>query len=331
MDGGLPVNLAELEATVYDRLSFDAVPDATTVTRLRRYLNQEHHLLMGKRQMAPFRRSVLTFSTIANSPNVALPQAVSRIYSIQHRSNSRRLDEITLDALRDMDPGQVSGSGTPEAFIVTNYAAAVYRQVPSANQITVSSSSATDGATKTATIEGLTTGGYPRTASIALNGTSAVNFAGSDWIEIRKFSISLTAGGATTAAGIVTLYYGATATPGTELSIIPVGRAYPRYTQLHLFPYPTSAVTLYADVELQIEEMATASDEPYLPEDYHEILVEGALMRDYERREQMALYGQAKARKKELWNDLCLFLARQTTDMRERRWSQLGPYFPPGS
>lgn len=330
------MNLATLQSRLYDRLNLPATPSSDVVSRLLGYLNLTNRSLMAKKQMSRFRRMPgLSFSAIANSPFATLPQACSRIFAIQDRTNQKNLDEMELSDLRNLDPGLNRSSSFPDAFVILNFAAAVARQPSVADNLFVLSTAAGDGATKTVYIEGLTAGGYYRTASVALNGVTAVNInaAITDWIEVQKFSLALTGGGSTTATGVITLLQ--TSGLGQELARIPIGRSYPRYTQIQLYPYPTTAVPYFADVELHVEDMAQAGDESFIPSDYHGLLIDGALALEYERREKTILYSQARARYREMLADLYQFTARQAlmspNTSYPYRWSQLGPYFPPGS
>lgn len=328
------MNLDTLEQTLYDRLGFASTPQAAVVRRLRSHLNQTQRAILRRRPMAAYRRSILTFTSVANSPFAVLPQAVTRIFAIQDRTNQRNLDEISLGALRDLDPGLTQSSSFPYAYVLMNPSSAVIQQPTVAGAIYVTSTVAGDDGTKTVRVEGIVTGGYPRIDSVALNGAAVVQIGiSTGWINLRKISISLTSGaGPTTALGNISILGGAA---GAELlSVIPPGRSLPRYSQIQLFPVPTGLSTYYADVELHIEDLATDSDEPLIPEDFHEILIEGALMREFEGQEENPLYDRAKIRYREVWVELCQHAARsadQDAEMISTRWSQLGPYFPAGS
>lgn len=325
------MNLNLIESRVYERLSFTASPDAVVFNRIRSYINSSYRSIMGKKQMAPYRRVILPFASTANSPYAVLPQVCTKIFAIQDRLNQRNIQEMSLQDLRDTDPGNDSESSAPDAYVILNFSAAVAIQPSNASDLFIKSTSAGDGATKEVFLDGVRTGGTRRLGSVVPNGVTAVSFGVSDWISIQKFYIALAAGGLTSASGDITLHEDSGV--GTELARISQGDSYTRYTQIQLYPLPTVVVTYHADVEVQVRDLSEYTDEPLIPEDYHELLIEGALMRDYERREKSALYSQSKARYKELWGDLCLYTARMisNTSGSSRRWSQLGPYFPPGT
>lgn len=327
------MNLTGLEADLYRRLGFDTAPATAVTTRMRGFLNETQREILSSKGCAKLRKNTLTFPSIANQPFATLPASATKIISIQDRTNQWELREISLEDIRRDDPGLVF-TGVPYTFAVINVAAAVYRDPTAAAELFVQSSSAADGATKTVYIEGIVTGGTYRTASVALNGVTAVSLSATiaDWIAVTKFYIALGAGGATTAAGNILLTQ--TSGLGTELARITPGRSYGRYTRIMLYPVPTAAQTYYADVELHIEDMAIAGDEPYLPEDYSWLLVSGALMKEYQRRQWPVQYAEEKARYKDGLGQLKLFIMSDsgTRAVRDRMgYSQLGSWYPPGS
>lgn len=55
-----------------------------------------------------------------------------------------------------------------------------------------------------------------------------------------------------------------------------------RGSTLEVYPYASATTTLYADIASPPPLLATGSDEPVFPEQYHRILVAGALARAYE-------------------------------------------------
>jgi hypothetical protein len=167
---------------------------------------------------------------------------------------------------------------------------------------------------------------------VALNGTTAATFIVTDWVTVTKFYLGLSAGGVTTATGNVTLHQ--TSGAGTELARITPGRAYARYARVHLFPTPTVAVTYHADVLLHIEDMTQKGDEPYLPEDFQWLLISGACLKEYQKREKPQQYQLELAAWKRGISDLKGFVQAGTgiaTHRGPRRFSQLGPYYPVGS
>lgn len=327
------MNFAGLQSALESRLSYSTAPSSLVLSRLASYLNETHREIISLKGMTRLRRNLLTFVCTANSPFVVLPQATSRLICITDRVNNWELTEVMLDWIRSRDPGLAFTSGYPDRYAIINLAAASALDPSAAAELFFKSDAAGDGATKTASIEGVTSDGSYRIASVAMNGVTAVSFGAAitTWIRITKFYISLTAGGATTAAGNITINQ--TSGAGTELARITPGRSYARYTRIQLYPVPTAANTYYADVELHVEDMANGGDEPLLPEEFHWLLISGSLMKEYQKRMQAVEYAEEKARFKVGIGDLRVAVSRMTMGLNSqpRRFSQLGPYYPAGS
>jgi hypothetical protein len=318
------MTLTEIEAECYRQLGFASSPAADVTTRIRANINLIHRRVLRKKSMSQFRQALLPMTTVASSPFAVLPQSAVEILNIAYRASDRNLVEVSLAEIRSYDPGVDSTSSDPTHFAVVNYSSPVARQPADASQLLVDSDSASD--TSTAYIECIRTGGYYRATSAQMTGTTAVNLGPSDTIEVRKFYM------AAVAVGTVTLVEDSEG--GTELARIPIGRNKPRYTMLHLYPYPSDALTLYVDCELHIEDLANANDEPLFHEDYHEILVSGALEKEYIKREKPALAKEHRVAMATGIAELQLWVHRNPGAWREMngpRWSQLGPYFPVGS
>lgn len=325
------MNLATIQSQLYGKLNLTATPNSDVVARILGFINEAQRELLGMKGLDKLRRSILTFASVANSPFAVLPQAAVQVITVMDRTNNVVLTNISLQELRFTDPGLVATTGYPYEYAILNLSSAVTRQPAAAGVLSIVSTSASDGATKTAYVEGVDSSGNYKTASIALNGVTPVAPAGSTWVSITKFYIGLTAGGATTAAGAVTLSDAA----ANVLSTIPVGYFHGRYSMLHLHPTPTGVVTYYADVVLHVEDMANGGDEPMLPEDFHYLLIAGAAQKEYDKREKP----QQAAKELQRWqrgvSDMKLFVRRKSgvaiSDRRLRRFSQLGSNFPSGT
>ena len=231
------------------------------------------------------RDDTITFASVSARAQYGLPPAVQRVQSVTDRTNDRRLQLRSLDWIRAIDPG-LDQSGTPEAYAPIGVQA-VALQPSDASEIFVDSTSASD--TGTAYLEGIRTGGYPRTLSVTMNGVTAVSFAAAitDFVEITKFYISAAA------VGAVTLHEDASG--GTELARIPIGQTFSRYQGIQLWPTPSAAVTYYVDYMRNIPDMSVANDEPLLPEDFHWLLVEGALIKEWTKKDDLARRQAAQA------------------------------------
>ena len=328
------MNLSSMLSDLYRRLKFSTTPDPVVTTRLTAFINESQREVMGMKGYAALRRNIITFSCVANTPFVSIPESVERIVTVQDRTNQAVLDEVDIQTIRFQDPGLTATSTFPYQYAIVNYSAAVSQDPSVAAQIWVKSDSASDGSTITAFIEGYVTGGYYQRASVALNGTTAVQVGSlATWTAITKFYLSLTAGGTVTATGNIKLMQ--TSGAGTQLAQIPPGYDYARYLRLHLYPVPTQINNYTADVELHIEDMVQLGDEPYLPEDFHWLLESGALVKEYQYKENLQLESAELARWRNGLADLRMYLVRRTgaahDTTRGRRWSQLGGNFPVGS
>lgn len=327
------MNLAQMQADCYRRMRYQSSPETDIVTRITAYLNETQREILGMKGCDLLRRETITFDCVANTPFCALPQPVNEIVTIQDRANQRILDEVSLQDIRAQDPGLTTTGTFPYEYAVIDYSAAVAQDPSTAASLWVKSDSASDGASKTVYIEGLVTGGYYQTASVALNGTTAAQLGTlATWIAVTKFYIALTAGGQTTSVGNIKLLQASGS--GTELSRIPPNDDYARYTRIHLWPTPTQVNTYYADVELHVEDMATAGDEPYLPEEFHWLLVSGSLVKEYDFKQMTAQHDRQLARYTNGIANMILKLANRggvADQSRRRAYSQLGGYFPAGS
>lgn len=324
------MNLGEIEQTIYERFGFGPTPDSSVVRRMRNYVNQTQREVLGMRGFGKLRRGILTTASLANSPFMVLPQASVKIIAIADRTTQRCLQECSIQDIRFRDPGLTQVVSNPDSYAIINYAAAVARDPSAASSIFVISDSSNDGQGVTVSIEGVITGGYPQRASVALNGITGVDLNSSitNWIHISKFYIS------SAARGNVTLREGSGA--GTELARIAPGRAYARYTQVHLVGTPSAAVTYYCDVELRVDNMVHTNDEPLLPEEFHDILEIGAFKKEYMKREKPSLWKIEDNNWTRRIGDLRAFLSRTSgtalgPNRKGQGRSQLGPNFPSGT
>lgn len=324
------MNLGEISVKLYDRLGYGTSPDSAVVRRIRGYVNDTHRTIVSHRGMAKLRRAVLPCTSVANTPSLTLPQALVGIAVIVDRLNRRNLDLITLQDVRWRDPGQTMIAGVPDAYMVVNFSAPVASDPTAAATLWAISDAAGDGTGISANVEGVTAGGYYKKASIAMNGLTPVQLDSTvtDWLHITKFYLS---GGAT---GNVTLRQASGV--GTELARIPAAHTYARYTQIHLSPVPSTPLTYYVDGEVHLEDMIGPKDEPLLPEDYHDILISGALIKEYTKREKATLLSVERKTYMDRMGDLTAFVKRAQGVARGGQrgssgFSQLGGWFPAGS
>jgi hypothetical protein len=331
------MRLNDLEQDLYRRLGFATTsPDSATQTRLRAFLNETQNEILSEPGLEALLNDSVTFASVASTPLVSLPQVVARIKQIYDTTNRIVLRPRDLGWYRASYPSPTAVTGVPTEWVDLGYVA-VSAQPSVAAELFVKSDAAGDGATKTAYIEGYITGGYFRSASVALNGVTAVSFGASitTWIEVTKFYIALAAGGTTTATGNITINQGSGA--GTELARIPIGQWYARYRGIALAIAPASAVTYTVDFERNIQDMSITGDEPLLPPRFHRLLGVGARMREYEKEDQ-GRYKEAQAEYLYGLKKLKYFVASQAVGspnlrnaFASKRPSQLGAWFASGT
>lgn len=256
---------------LYQRLGYATTPASEVTTRLKTFVNQAHRQLLSTPGLDALRDGTITFASVANQESYGLPPIIGTIQAVTEHTTNIRLVGMSRDELRAEDPGLVS-TGTPSAYVF-NGQQAVAKQPSAAAEIFVKSTSASD--TGTAYLEGVRTGGYPVSLSVTMTGTTAVSFgaAYTDLIEITKVYLS------TAAVGTVTVHQ--TSGAGTELARIAIGQTFTRYQAIQLWPTPAAAITYYVDYMRIIPDLANTTDEPLLPNDFHWMLVEGALISEW--------------------------------------------------
>lgn len=272
---GDPMNFVTLKKRIARRLNKnDTTLDTLTNQRLADFLNEAHRALLSDVGIGQLRDDTITFATVNAQARYALPeQGVAKINRIWDTANDRRLFRATVAWLRDIDPNP--DTGAPTHWVPLSYTQ-VATQPVDASEVFVKSSAAGD-TTQTCYVEGIITGGYRRTASVVLTGTTAVTLGATitNFIQIDKCYLSAVA------VGIVTLQEDSGA--GAELARIAIGDTYAKYHTVLLYPTPTSALTLTCDITRGIGDMTNDTDEPLLPEDFHDLLLEMAELKELEK------------------------------------------------
>lgn len=287
------MTLADLLADVYRRLNYATAPDTTVATRITAFLNESQQEILSEPGMESLLDDVVTFVSVASTAEYSLPPSVARVKSIRDTTNLLTLAPLSESAYKAAYPDPTLITGIADSYVDLGYAG-VSVQPSNASELFVKSSSATDGATKTAFIEGYTTGGMFRTASVALNGITAASFGATitTWDRVTKFYIALNAGTATTAVGVVSLCEDSGA--GTVLATIPIGQSFARYRRIALAICPSSAITYSVDYERDVPDLSVANDQPILPPRFHRLLAIGARMREYEKQDDGRRYLAAR-------------------------------------
>lgn len=318
------MNLGQIRGELYDYFGHGENPEPEVVRRFDSFINSTYKKIMSKKGMGKQRRGVLPFSSVALDPFAVLPMVATRIITIQDRTNQQILDPLEIQDIRYDDPGLTSSAANPRGYATINFAAALAIEPSAAAELFVKSTSALDTAV-TAYLDGIVTGGYPKTISNNVTGTTGVSLDPTitSWIGAKKFYI------ASKARGDITL--NKTTGSGTELARIPQGRTTSRYTKIQLHPVPTAVVIYHADVEVSVDNLESEMDEPLLHEDYHWLLVTGAKMMQLTKDKDYIGYGIEKKSFEDGVGSLQHRLQSPSgigVPGRPRRWSMLGPYFP---
>jgi hypothetical protein len=272
------MTLSELLADCYRRLALPAVPNSTETTRLTSFLNTTHRQILGLPGMERLRDDTLWFTvhpTVPGRQSYGLPQIVERIEAITDRTNHIKLTLRTLQELRATDPG-LTATGIPHSYIVRGYQQ-VQIQPPMPCHPHVFSHAAGD--TTVVHVEGVGEYGDQRKVAVTLTGTTPVPVAASaDWVEVTKFYLE------TPALATVAICIDAADTLDMAAIIPPL--TYARYLGITFYPIPTAVnMPYYVDYVRNIFEMVNPTDEPLLPSDFHWLLVEGVLLKEWTKRD----------------------------------------------
>lgn len=317
----------EIQQVVQDRLGIGP-SDPISIRRVNDALNESHREILTMKGLGSrLRQITVPFTTVANSPIAAMPSSLKSISIITDRLNRRVYTEMFMKEVRQRDPGAAFSTSAPFGYVILSMASAVAKDPSAASELFVVSDSASDGGGTNVHVEGVTSDGSTRRATATMGGLTpiSVGSAITDWIAVTKFFLTASA------AGHATLTQGS---GGTELARISPGRSYARYTRLSIYPTPTSALTLYADGESRVVDMIDSYDEPLIPEDFHWLLVCGALKKEYLRKERFPQYDREDGRWRKGINDLRADMNTPSGPARSARsqaFSQLGPDFPAGS
>ena len=270
------MTLSEMRADLYRRFNYAASPATDVTTRLTAFLNETQNEILSEPGMEALRNGSLTFASVANTPQYSLPQAAARVKTIYETTNDHKLWPRDLEWYRAAYPDVAAVTGTPEYFVDLGLTG-IAVQPSDASEIFVDSTAAGD--TGTAYLEGYRTGGYFRSLSVTMTGTTAVSLGAAitDFVWLTKFYISAAA------VGTVTLHEDASG--GTELARIPIGQTFARYRRIALVPTPSAAITYTCDFDYDVPDMSNANDESILPPRFHRLLVLGARSKEYEKQD----------------------------------------------
>lgn len=320
------MNLLQMQQRLQRRRqgNYSSIP-ADAVAKWKDYLNESHRAVLRMPGMESLRYAYLTFASVASQPAYCLPtQGIERVTRIWETTNDTKLQYRTPAWLREVDPDPQTG--TPYFWVPTGYAE-VHTQPSDASAVFVDSTSGSD--TGTAYVEGITAGGYFQSKSVSMTGTTAVNISAavSDWIQITKFYLS------TAAVGVVTLHEDASG--GTELAKIAIGDVRANYIRFLLYPTPAAVITYSCDVLRAIPDMTNDTDEPLIPESFHDLLIDMAELKDTKKADDPSRFSMLTTMVRDAKADLKSFVTSHPDyvpnwgDDRVERAAFAGGWFPP--
>lgn len=312
----------DLEQAVYRRTGKNTSSvNSDTQTRVRHFINRRYRKLMGMPGMPTLFDDTTTIASVASQSRYAIPN-IETVMRMRETTNDIPIWPMSMDEYRRVAPDPSAYPGTPTHHVFSGYEP-VAVQPADASEIFAKSSSASD-TTQTIYVELDITGGYPRTLSVTLNGTTAVSLAAAvtTAVRIRKCYLSATA------VGVVTLHEDSGA--GTELARIGIGQTTQRYWVFYLHPQPSAVITYSADIQIPVTDLAQNTDEPRLPEKYHDLLELGAAMDEYGKTDDDR-YRVMKQEYDDLIDDLKYWIAKQVGGRTSpAEWSRLGAMYPAG-
>jgi hypothetical protein len=321
--------LSEILARLYERLNYQSSPAAAVTTRLTNSVNEAQRRLLREPGLARLRDTTtgLILTSASGRAIYGLPPVISRVRAITDRTNDRQLSVLTVGDLRAADPG-LDSTGTPFAFAPLGYKP--YSQPPVATGLWIVSDSAADVTPLAVQSNGIRTGGLVTgDVSTTLTGTTraAVGTA-TDYVDLQSLSLSAVC------AGTISVYDAAAA--GNLIAQIAPSQTYAEYYCIQFYPAPTATVSYYVDGALKAPLMDDAQDSPALPEEFHELLVYGALVLEYEKQDDPRLVLADRLYREGL-SALKFHLAAPPAErprmgrMATPRLSRLGSWTPSGS
>lgn len=321
------MNLTGLLAEMLRRLRYPTTSPSPTTIRLTALINEVIGDLCSLPGMDRLRDDTLVVVANANRSRTGLPPSVARIMGIVDRTNNVKLQQVPLAELRGTDPAQAFTGGYPLRYSVVGNQAVQIQPVITGSGLWAASSASGD-TTQNVFVESITLGGYHNavlTNGTTLTGTSRVAIgARTDHIDVTRFYLSAAA------VGFVSLYDAAVS--GNELARLPIGQTWSRYLAVEWWPIQTQDVTEYADVQRKIYDLVNGTDEPLIPEDFHQLIIQGALMKEYVMLDDSRV-GITRAEYLQGCNDLSSWVMNdgdRIASLRPfpQRWSRLGGNYP---
>jgi len=317
------MTLSQLLAAAFSDLGFQASPPTDVVTRITRYVNEGYSAVMRTPGLQGLRLATLTVSSVAGQKFLQLGPAIQQIQRIVDQAHNVALRKMTDDEFRKSDPQELQ-TGTPWRWVDMGFHP-VAKQ-PNGSSIWAVSTSASD--TQSIGGAGVDLNGQYIPFGATLTGTTPVR------LTTATLSVLTVCNLISGANGIVSLMDGTT-TPGPNtLGTISQGATTTMYRSARLWPTASQSSPYTVDVIVPILTLVGQGDTPFIPDDFHDVLVEYARMREYERRDDTR-FGQAtqyyqdsiKRLKDRVWNDPDYRPAARAFGVNGTP-SNLGPDFP---
>ena len=256
----------EIKQRVFDRLQVSRTQTGDLNTTIGGLVNQWHRQILVQPVFKGFRKTEVTEASVANQWRYG-----TKLLEIEHiteRTNDERLIKRTESWWRRNFPDPTEDTGDPEYWVPLGQTR-IKKRPANASEIFAISSSASD--TNTISVEVVRTGGLIQLLSVTMTGATGVSLdtAITDIEDITDVYLSAAA------VGLVELREDSGV--GTVLSEIGIGETKPRYTQFVLVPTPSSALTYFLNGVARMTDLVNDFDEPLIFEDFHDILVNGAV------------------------------------------------------
>jgi hypothetical protein len=268
------MTLNELLEELYRRLALPNPPNLTEATRLTSFLNITHRQILALPGMESLRDSNAS-GDFQGTWFQALPGTVHRVEGVFDRENNRRLQLCTFDEIWARDPG-LTATGIPDSYVLTGLQQGGPRPTAPCQPIVLSTSPVDTGVVH---LEGLTVSGWARDVTQAtLTGATPVTVpVSAPYLELTKFYSDFPA------VGIIQCVQD---TPtGLLIGAILPGTTYSNQTGILLHPAPAGVIHYTVVFARTIQDLVDGADVPFLPEDFHWLLVEGALLKEWTRRD----------------------------------------------
>lgn len=304
--------------------------DTLTTARLLGYVNRRHRAILSMPGLQHLRQGVILLTSEANRFFYGIPN-VAQVQRIWDTTNDRTLSGLSLAQYRQFDPlvTQASQTGTPEFWVLAGLSATARQLTPGSGVSSLEVDSTAAGDTGTAFVGYRLTDGSVREVSVTMTGTTEAAFTlGGTAAEIIKFYLSVNA------VGSVTLQSPGAGGP-TIYATIGIGTKQTRHYALYLWPTPSAAIAYHMDVLREIPDLAQDTDEPWLPLDFHDLLVLGAACDEYRHLDDSRAEFIERQYHKRL-GQLQYWIADTATGQGDvytdnLGTSRLGPWFPKGS